>query len=185
MSEASRLARSTREDRVLAGIVAHRPFRQMLAHQGIDPAHGWRGCEGMIFHALRTCSNCLTPDTCRSWLVEGHPSGTYPRLCPNATIFEACRITLDPPGRRSTPGRPTVRPRRNGLASESSAIRSSNGLPRPPGTAAPSSAAVSKRSYRRARRAHRPIPVASRRPTAIVQGDGACRTLSRLRERAG
>jgi hypothetical protein len=96
MSEASRLARSTREDRVLLRIVAHRPFRQMLAHQGIDPTRGWNGCEEMIFRALRTCSSCGAQETCRSWLAENHPRGTYPSFCPNGATFEACRIILDP-----------------------------------------------------------------------------------------
>jgi Family of unknown function (DUF6455) len=96
MTEASRLARSTREDRVLFRIAAHRPFRRMLAHQGIDPTRGWNGCEEMIFRALRTCSNCVAPETCRSWLAENHPRGTYPPFCPNGATFEACRIILDP-----------------------------------------------------------------------------------------
>src|SRR5690349_10748582 len=94
MSKTSRLARST--DSTLLRTVAHRPFRQMLVRQGIDPTRGWKACEEMIFSAIRRCSGCASPEACRSWLAENHPRGTYPSFCTNGATFEACRIILDP-----------------------------------------------------------------------------------------
>ncbi len=96
MLKASGLPRSTGQDSTLLRILAHRPFRQMLARQGIDPTKGWKGCEEMIFRAMRKCSDCATPETCRSWLAENHSRGTYPSFCANGATFEACRIILDP-----------------------------------------------------------------------------------------
>jgi Family of unknown function (DUF6455) len=94
MSKTSRLSRS--KDSTLLRTIAHRPFRRMLARQGIDPTRGWNGCEELIFRAMRTCSGCATPETCRSWLAGNHPRGTYPSFCANGATFEACRIILDP-----------------------------------------------------------------------------------------
>src|SRR5438034_9497932 len=68
MSKASGLPRSTRQDGTLLRIIAHRPFRRMLAHQGIDPTKGWKGCEELIFRAMRKCSDCAAPAACRLWL---------------------------------------------------------------------------------------------------------------------
>jgi hypothetical protein len=76
--------------------MAHRPFRQMLARQGVDLAGTWwRGLEGMIFRALRACSRCSRAPECRTWLAQGHANEACPSFCPNSRIIEACRI-LDP-----------------------------------------------------------------------------------------
>lgn len=115
MSMVSRLDPSTREYRVFRRMAARRLFRQMLAHQGIDLTAAWRGCEEMIFRALRNCANCPAPESCRSWRAEKHPPGTYPSLCPNGALIEACRIILDPEapsleraGRSACSGEPAV-----------------------------------------------------------------------------
>jgi hypothetical protein len=97
MLQASRLPRSLRDDPALVRLVAHRPFRRMLAHQGIDPTRDWSGCEGMLFRALQKCATCTATEACRAWLAEPHPPGVYPSFCPNGATFEACRIFLDPP----------------------------------------------------------------------------------------
>ncbi len=76
--------------------MAHRPFRHMLARQGVDLAGSWwRGLESMIFRALRTCSRCRRAPECRAWLAQEHANETCPSYCPNSRIIEACRI-LDP-----------------------------------------------------------------------------------------
>jgi hypothetical protein len=95
MMKGSRLAPSAQENLVLRRMANHRLFRGMLAHQGIDPGRGWKGCEQMIFRALRMCSDCPAPESCHSWLHEKHPRGTYPRLCLNGAVIEGCRIILD------------------------------------------------------------------------------------------
>jgi hypothetical protein len=95
MSKGFRLALSPQENLVLRRMANHRLFREMLAHQGIGPARGWNGCEEIIFRALRACADCPAPESCRSWLAEKHPRGTYPTLCPNGTAIECCRIILD------------------------------------------------------------------------------------------
>ena len=94
MSKASRLPRTA--DSTLLRTIAHRPFRRMLARQGIDPTRGWKGCEEMIFRAMRKCSDCSAPAACRLWLAENHSRGAYPSFCANGAAFEACRIVLDP-----------------------------------------------------------------------------------------
>jgi hypothetical protein len=96
MSKASEVPPSTRRDGTLLRTLTHRPFRRMLARQGIDPTKGWKGCEKMILRAMRRCSNCAAPETCRSWLAENHPRGIYPSFCANGATLEACRIILDP-----------------------------------------------------------------------------------------
>src|SRR5437667_8893396 len=95
MSKRSSLAHSAQESLVLRRIANHRLFREMLEHQGIDPSRGWKGCEEMIFRALRMCSDCPAPESCRSWLAEKHPRRTYPTFCPNGAVIEGCRIILD------------------------------------------------------------------------------------------
>ena len=104
MSTASRFDRPAREGRAVLHIAAHRPFRRMLAYQGIDPGRAWRECEDMIVRAQHRCSICAVPETCRLWLAEKHPRGTYPSFCPNGATIEACRIALDqqgPPAKRA------------------------------------------------------------------------------------
>src|SRR5260221_1210340 len=68
MSKTSGLPRST--DSTLLRTISHRPFRRMLARQAIDPTRGWKGCEEMIFVAMRPCSGWGTPETCRYWLAD-------------------------------------------------------------------------------------------------------------------
>src|SRR5712692_9381827 len=104
MSKASRLPRTA--DSTLLRTIAHRPFRRMLARQGIDPTRGWKGCEEMIFRAMRKCSDCSAQAACRSGLAENPSRGTYPRFCANGATFEACRISLDPHVSPLNPGEP-------------------------------------------------------------------------------
>ena len=95
MSKRSSQSRTAREDLILRRAANHRLFRAMLAHQGIDAARGLRDCEEKLFAALRTCVGCPAPESCRSWLAEKHPRGTYPEFCKNGAVIESCRDNLD------------------------------------------------------------------------------------------
>jgi hypothetical protein len=96
MLQSSRLPRSMQDNPTLVRLLAHRSFRRMLRHQGIDLTRNWTGCEAMIFRALQKCANCAATEACRAWLAEAHPRGVYPSFCPNGAMFEACRLFLDP-----------------------------------------------------------------------------------------
>jgi hypothetical protein len=77
---------------LLRRLLAHRPFRRMLAREGIDLQDSWwRGSEEMILRALARCAACAGSGACRAWLEEVHPPGTYPSFCPNSAVIEACR----------------------------------------------------------------------------------------------
>ena len=95
MSKRSSRSPAALENRTLRRMANHRLFRAMLAHQGIDPARGCRDGQEKIFGALRMCAACPTPESCRSWLAEEHPRGTYPGFCPNGAVIESCRTNLE------------------------------------------------------------------------------------------
>ena len=92
MSKASRLPRSTREDRDLARIVAHRPFRRMLAHQGIDPTQGRKGLRGDDLPCHAKVLGLRRSGGLPLWLTENHRAAHTPSFCANGATFEACRI---------------------------------------------------------------------------------------------
>src|SRR5579864_7565007 len=79
--------------RVVRWQASHRPFRRMMARQGIDLAGPWwREFESHIFEALQRCRLCANEETCRSWLDADHPRADYVRFCPNSGVIETCRI---------------------------------------------------------------------------------------------
>jgi hypothetical protein len=83
----------------------------MLEVQGVAAEEPGQGCEDMIARAAVRCLACSDPDQCLAWLASRHPSRTYPTVCPNGSIIEACRIMLDDggPGTTDRPQVPTER----------------------------------------------------------------------------
>jgi hypothetical protein len=82
--------------KILRRVRRRRLFHRMMSRQGIDFARGWwHGSEEMIVRALRACSLCPRPETCRSWLDQDHPAENHPGFCLNRTVIEVCRI-MDP-----------------------------------------------------------------------------------------
>ena len=93
MSRISKFASRQTEIRLIERMIAHRPFRRMMARQGIDLAGSWwREFEQHIFGAMGRCRLCANAHLCRSWLDSDRPRAEYVRFCPNAGIIEACRI---------------------------------------------------------------------------------------------
>jgi hypothetical protein len=83
--------------RLYRNIMAHRPFRRVLARLGIDLSGSWwRGSEDMIARALNVCANCREVEACHRWLEQAPASQPYPSFCPNGKIIEACRIEAHP-----------------------------------------------------------------------------------------
>jgi hypothetical protein len=96
--------------RLLRRLTAHRPFRSMLARQGIAlGAPWWRGSEDTIVRALDACSHCAESQACRAWLERAPRHEPYPGFCPNAKVIEVCRIlALEPQRPDEAPTEPSL-----------------------------------------------------------------------------
>ena len=70
-------------------------FRRMLALQQVVDGDDWEECEELIRRASIGCEACSDPAYCRTWLDAPRKRATYPEICPNGAILEACRIILD------------------------------------------------------------------------------------------
>jgi hypothetical protein len=80
-------------------------FQQMLEFQHVEAAEAEQSCHDMIERAARRCLDCRDPELCHAWFALSHPVRTYPAVCPNGSIIEACRIMIDPLAARA-PGEP-------------------------------------------------------------------------------
>jgi Family of unknown function (DUF6455) len=78
--------------RLFLRLKAHKPFRRMMARQGIDCTSPWfRDAAGLMYRALHTCATCPHQEACSLWLELEHARDPYPEFCPNAALLESCR----------------------------------------------------------------------------------------------
>lgn len=96
MSAMSGLTPQDRLNSVLGEMRAHALFRRMMSRQGVDiTGSWWPGSGQMMFSALRQCSACKRPKSCREWLDEEYHRQKYPSFCPNATMSDRLVLVVN------------------------------------------------------------------------------------------